>query len=403
MITRGRSPTALVALFCSAQALSMAGFALVPSLLPQLSQEWALSATAGGWLGGIFFLGYILAVPLLVSLTDRIDARRIYLACAALSGVALAGFANFADSFAAALGWWWLAGLGLAGTYMPGLKALTDRLPAAIQARATAFYTATFGVGAGLSYFWIELLRPRLPWPSLFAVAATCAALSMVLVGLAVSPGEVRPAGGSGHGPWRRVLRDRRILAFCGGYFGHNWELFGFRAWLVAYLTWTHARSPEAWTTMPGMVAALATFLAVPASILGNEGAQRWGRRRWLQAVMPLSCGLALAVACSASGPGRLLLPLILVYAASMNLDSAALTAGLLTETPPEIRGTALALYSAIGFAGAFIGPVAFGGALDLFGRGDPAGWAAGFVTLAAGVAFGRWAIGRSTAPRPSP
>jgi MFS family permease len=43
-----------------------------------------------------------------------------------------------------------------------------------------------------------------------------------------------------------------------------------------------------------------------------------------------------------------------------MNLDSAALTAGLLTETPPEIRGTALALYSAIGFAGAFIGPVAF-------------------------------------------
>jgi MFS family permease len=86
-----------------------------------------------------------------------------------------------------------------------------------------------------------------------------------------------------------------------------------------------------------------------------------------------------------------------------MNLDSAALTAGLLTETPPEIRGTALALYSAIGFAGAFIGPVAFGGALDLFGRGDPAGWAAGFVTLAAGVAFGRWAISRSTARRPSP
>jgi hypothetical protein len=122
----------------------MAGFALVPSLLPQLSQQWSLSATEGGWLGGIFFLGYILAVPVLVSLTDRIDARRIYLASAALSGLALAGFARLADSFATALGWWWLAGLGLAGTYMPGLKALTDRLPVAAQSRATAFYTATF-------------------------------------------------------------------------------------------------------------------------------------------------------------------------------------------------------------------------------------------------------------------
>ena len=65
------------------------------------------------------------------------------------------------------------------------------------------------------------------------------------------------------------------------------------------------------------------------------------------------------------------------------------------TETPPEQRGTALALYSSIGFAGGFIGPVAFGAALDAFGRNTHAGWAAGFVTLACGVGCGRWAIGR--------
>jgi MFS family permease len=150
----------------------MAGFALVPSLLPQFTVHWKLSATEGGWLGGIFFLGYILAVPLLVSLTDRLDARRVYLACAALSGLALAGFALFTRSFEAALFWWWLAGLGLAGTYMPGLKALTDRLPVSAQSRGTAFYTATFGVGAGLSYLWVELTQPFFAWPVLFGIAA---------------------------------------------------------------------------------------------------------------------------------------------------------------------------------------------------------------------------------------
>nr|WP_281193190.1 MFS transporter [Candidatus Accumulibacter aalborgensis] len=389
----------LLAVFCSAEAASMAGFALVPSLLPRLTQQWSLSATQGGWLSGIFFLGYIVAVPVLVSLTDHLDARRVYLACAALSGLAMAGFASFADSFAAALCWWWLAGLALAGTYMPGLKALTDRLPVAAQSRSTAFYTATFGVGAGLSYLWIECVKDLVQWPLLFAIAAACAALAVLLVWCAVPPGKApEPASarvGDWRSDWQSVLRDRRILAFCGGYFGHNWELFGFRAWLVAYLTWTQTTAPDLWTTMPGLIAALATFLAVPASILGNEGAHRWGRSRWLQGVMPFSCLLGLAVALSGGQSSRLLVPLLLVYAASMNLDSAALTAGLLIGTSTGMRGTALALYSSIGFAGAFVGPVAFGMALDAFGRGSHAGWAAGFVTLACGVAFGRWAIGR--------
>lgn len=392
---QARSSVALVLSFCLAEIFSMAGFALVPSLLPQLSQQWALSATEGGWLGGIFFLGYLLAVPLLVSLTDRIDARRIYLGGATLSALAMAGFASCADNLLTGLCWWWLAGLGLAGTYMPGLKALTDRLPVAVQSRGTAFYTATFGVGAGLSYLWIELLQVLLPWPTLFAVAATCATLSVLLVWRAVAPGTPGGLPRAGRGHWRSILRDRRILAFCGGYFGHNWELFGFRAWLVAYLTWRQASSPDAWTAMPGLIAALATFLAVPASILGNEGAHYWGRRRWLQSVMPLSCLLALMVGFAGGQSSRFLVPLLLVYAASMNLDSAALTAGLLTETPPEKRGTALALYSSIGFAGGCIGPVAFGVALDAFGRSNQAGWTAGFVTLACGVGCGRWAIGR--------
>jgi len=394
-MTQVRSSLALVVIFCSAETLSMAGFALVPSLLPQFTEHWNLSATEGGWLSGIFFLGYILAVPLLVSLTDHLEARRVYLACAALSGLALAGFALFAHTFEVALLWWWLAGLGLAGTYMPGLKALTDLLPVAAQSRGTAFYTATFGVGAGLSYLWVELTQPFVTWPVLFGIAALCAAVAVVLVRFGVAGEEEAPVIHVSHGRWTSVLRNRRILALCGAYFGHNWELFGFRSWLVAYLTWTHATTPDAWTAMPGAIAALATFLAVPASILGNEGAQRWGRRRWLTSVMPLSGGLALLVALVGGQATSLLVPLLLVYAASMNLDSAALTAGLLTETAPELRGTALAFYSTIGFAGGFVGPVVFGMALDTFGRGNQTGWAAGFVTLAAGVGFGRWAIGR--------
>ncbi len=394
-MSQAQSAVVQVALFCIAEAASMAGFALVPSLLPRLSLEWSLSATQAGWLSGFFFLGYLLAVPVLVSLTDRVDARRVYLASAAVGGLAQAAFAAFADGLAGALACWWLAGLGLAGTYMPGLKALTDRLPVAAQSRGTAFYTATFGIGAGFSYLWVELLQNDLPWRILFVIGAACAMLAAGLIWLGVPAGKVVSSGRGMREHWRSVLRDQRILAFCGGYFGHNWELFGFRAWLVAYLTWSQATRPDAWTAMPGLVAACATFLAVPASILGNEGAHRWGRRRWLTRVMPLSCSLALLVSLSGDLSRGLLVPLLLVYAMSMNLDSAALTAGVVAETSADRRGTALALYSSIGFAGGLIGPVVFGVAVDAFGRDSRAGWAAGFVTLACGVAFGRWAIGR--------
>jgi hypothetical protein len=88
---------------------------------------------------------------------------------------------------------------------------------------------------------------------------------------------------------------------------------------------------------MPGLIAALATFLAVPASILGNEGAHRWGRAALAaERDAPVLRPGARRRLLGEPVPSRWLMPLILVYAASMNLDSAALTAGVLTETPPE-------------------------------------------------------------------
>jgi MFS family permease len=38
----------------------------------------AAHPTQAGWISSAFFAGYVAAVPLLVGLTDRFDARRIY-------------------------------------------------------------------------------------------------------------------------------------------------------------------------------------------------------------------------------------------------------------------------------------------------------------------------------------
>ena len=45
-----------------------------------------------------------------------------------------------------------LAGIALAGTYMPGLRALTDGLDGPRRARVSAFYISSFTIGASVSF-----------------------------------------------------------------------------------------------------------------------------------------------------------------------------------------------------------------------------------------------------------
>lgn len=67
-----------------ANCATIATFAAV---LPKGSTASGLSASQAGWIGGVYFGGYAAAVPILASLTDRIDGRWV-LAASSLLGAA---------------------------------------------------------------------------------------------------------------------------------------------------------------------------------------------------------------------------------------------------------------------------------------------------------------------------
>ena len=58
----------------------MLGFSTYAALLPELRDEWQLSNAQAGVIGGMFFAGYVATVSYWTALTDRVDARKIYLA-----------------------------------------------------------------------------------------------------------------------------------------------------------------------------------------------------------------------------------------------------------------------------------------------------------------------------------
>ena len=123
---RGSSPaTSAIAAVCVAEILGLAGYSIVPALLPQFIEAWSLTNAQGGWLAGMVSAGYMLGVLPLVSLTDRMPARTIFLASSALSALSSLGVA-LSDGLLPALGWRAITGIALAGVYMPGLRALTD-------------------------------------------------------------------------------------------------------------------------------------------------------------------------------------------------------------------------------------------------------------------------------------
>ncbi len=79
----------------TAQVLVQIGAFSLPALLPGYIDQWHLTKTEAGSLVGIFFAAYVVAVPVLVALTDRVPARNVYVVGAGLTALSHLGFAFF--------------------------------------------------------------------------------------------------------------------------------------------------------------------------------------------------------------------------------------------------------------------------------------------------------------------
>lgn len=364
----------------------MTGFSAYPALLPQLQGEWAMSNTEAGFVSGMFFAGYMAAVPVLTALTDRVDARRIYVAASAVAALATASFGWLASGVASAGLFQLLVGVGIAGTYMPGLRALTDNTSGPAQSRAVSFYTAFFGVGVSLSLVLVSGIARRAGWHAAFLVSALGPIVAAAMVALGLPPRRPhRSAAQVRLLDFRPVLANRVASRYIYGYAVHCWELFGSRSWMVAFLTFAQSLVPA--PLSPAAIHAIANLASPFASIAGNEASLRAGRGRVIALGMTasgaLSCGLGLV----APMPWLVVCAAVILHMLLVMSDSSTLTAGMVAESDPRLRGATMAVHSTLGFGAGFVAPLVFGAALDLAGgNARPVAWGVAFVTLGIGA-----------------
>jgi predicted MFS family arabinose efflux permease len=388
---RPPSAASLVAIVCGAQVLVQIGAYFWPALLPGMMERWSLSNSEAGWITGIFYAAYMVSVPVLVTLTDRVDPRRVYLFGVGCSVAGHVAFGALADGFWSAMAARALTGMGWAGTYMTGLKLLADRVSPGLMSRAVTGHAAGIGISGALSFICGDTIAAHAGWRAAFVLAGISAAVAWLVVALTV-PGREPPAQEGPARPlalfdFRPVLRNRSAMAYALAYCIHTLEMNALRGWGVAFLAYVAARTAsDAAVLSPTTVITVLALAGTVASVAGNEGAIRFGRRRLVCTAMLLSIVLASLTGLVGTWAYGLAVVLLLAWGLAVWLDSSSLTAGAAGTAEPSRRGATLAIHSMLGYAGGFIGPLAVGWILDAAGGMSPWSWALAFLALAASM-----------------
>ena len=371
------------------------------AVLPLVVEDWGLSGTRAGVVFGVFQAGYLLAVVPAGVVADRRSARVVMAAGASLAGGASLGFALVADGFLAGSVLRALAGVGMAGVYVPGMRFVAGWYPESVRGRAMGVYVGTYSTSAGLSFLLASRVATALGWRT--AVAATSVGALLVpavILGLGRDPpgggDETGAEAGTETGPLLdlAVLRNRAYLAAVGVYAFHNWELFGLRNWLLAFLATETALGAETAGTAVGGVVLVGGL----GNLLGGALSDRIGRGWAVGGALAVSGAVSAALGSLSWLPVPLLLGLLAVYGVALTADSAPTSTAVTELVADERMGAALSLQSLFGFSTTVVSPVVFGLALDR------AGYAVAFPTLALGALAALCALGAlgRLAPRAS-
>jgi MFS family permease len=157
------------------------------------------------------------------------------------------------------------------------------------------------------------------------------------------------------------------------------------RGWGVAFLGYVASSTGAAGTSLaPTFVLTGLALIGTVASVLGNEAAIRFGRRRLIAFAMLGSAVVGGAVGLVGTLSYSIAVALLVLFGFLLWLDSSSLTAGAAGTAEPARRGAQLAVHSTLGYAGGFVGPLMVGLILDLAGGMSAAAWGAAFLAVAA-------------------
>ena len=385
-------------LLCLTQLCIMLVFINYSAVLPLLKDEWQMNNTMAGSIFSVYQLGYILSGVILSTLADRYSSKKIFIISALWSGIANILFALYAHDYTSALILRALTGIGMGGTYMPGLKLVAERFPSSQRGRAIGIYVGSLVLGASLSLLVTGTVTSLTDWRTAFIVCSVGVFLGVAL-SFAVfrdyrfSPGSKMPD----ETYMTAVVKNRPAMLMILGYGSHMWEMYGMRSWLAPFLTASLIQYGFAGGKATGWAATAAALIVgvgtISTAITGSLS-DRIGRTKTISIVMVASATVSLLFGWLINFSPWLTLAVGLVYGYLIVAESPVFSTGLTELVTPAYLGAAMGIQSLVGYSLGMIAPTVFGWALDTFRGWEPfpgisGEWGVGFATCGIGALAG--------------
>ena len=391
------SNTRWLLLLCLAQLFIMLVFINYSAVLPLLKQEWSMSNTQAGTIFSVYQLGYIASGVVLSALTDRCNIRTIFIASALWSAAANLLFALFAHDYASGMLLRGLTGIGMGGTYMPGLKLVAERFPSVERGKAVGIYVGALLLGGSLSLALTGGVATLAGWRAAF-VTCSVGVFAGALIALAAFKG-YQPQRHSTvkQGFRREVVTNRPAILMICGYGAHMWEMYGMRSWLAPFFTAAligHGLTRGSATGWAAVGAAIVVGVGAVSTAITGTLSDRLGRTRTISLIMLASACFSFIFGWLVNLHPVLIFLFALLYGYLAVAESPVFSTGLTELVAPAYLGTAMGLQSLVGYSLAMISPTVFGWALDLCSGWQPlsgmAGdWGIAFATAGAGALAG--------------
>lgn len=351
----------------SVLALVLLPSSFTAAALHPLRDEWGASATAIGWVFAAYQAGYVASVLVVLPLTDRLPIGSVIVACTVTACAAFALFPLLARDVWSAAAVRFVAGVGLAGVYMPGARVAAALAPEGRRGLMVGAYVSAFYLGGALSLWASGLLLVYLPWRGA-ALALGLVALIALPLALFGTVGVQAPARGRARlDP--TVLREGPVARAVLAYTGHAWELYIGQGWLAAFIAAAllgqgldQATATSEGSQWAGLMAGLGT----PGVFLGGWASDRLGRARAALLIALTSGLISLAFGFLVAAPFALLALVGCLYGLLTSADSAIYSTAVTEWAPPARLGSAQAMQAFIGFSATIAAPVVAGWMLDL-------------------------------------
>lgn len=358
----------------------------VSSVVPQLGDEWNLTASESAWLTMSVQFGFVAGTlfSATLNLADVIHTRVVFAWSAVLGAAANTAFVTLDESPELGIALRFLTGVFLAGVYPPGMKLIATWFR---RGRGVALGVLVGALTLGKASPYLVNAFGSESWRVNVLVASATSIVGGLLVLLFVREG---PFGASrapfDPGQIVKIFRDRGVRLANFGYYGHMWELYAMWTWFPVMLRASFAR-----TGHPGWLAELGSFLVIGAGGIGCVAAGLWADRIGRTAVTSWAMGISgtccVLVGVLYGGPALPLLVLSTIWGATVVADSAQFSACVTELGDARYMGTALTLQTCVGFLLTTVSIALVPELVERFG------WRLAFIALAPGPILGTVAM----------